>query len=252
MSPYRLNMAFNSALILLSFALITIAPNAQAKTLESQATNPMLLELYTSQGCSSCPPAERWFTKLKQSPDLWRKLIPINFHVDYWDYLGWEDPFAQRQFSHRQRIYKHLGHSRTVATPGFMTNGEQWNGWFYRRPIPQSNNKAIGKLSADLSEHDARIAFQPEQRAEKKSYTVNLAILGFGLKHKIKAGENRRKTLQHDFVVLDYAKAELNSKGKAKLDLPDVEAFNAKEQAIVIWLSEGRDPSPLLAMGDWL
>lgn len=226
--------------------------NAQTKTLESQATKPMLLELYTSQGCSSCPPAERWFTKLKQSPDLWSKLIPINFHVDYWDYLGWEDPFAQRQFSHRQRIYKHLGHSRTVATPGFMANGEQWNGWFYRRSIPQSNDKAIGKLTANISDDRAQITFLPESHKESDSYTINLAILGFGLKHKIKAGENRRKTLQHDFVVLDYTKSELNAQGKTELSLPNVESFNSTEKAIVIWLSEGRDPSPLLAMGDWL
>ncbi|GAA6150740.1 hypothetical protein NBRC116587_01590 [Pseudoteredinibacter isoporae] len=241
-------MILNSLLILVSLILPS---SAQSKTLESQATNPMLLELYTSQGCSSCPPAERWFTKLKQSPDLWSRLIPINFHVDYWDYLGWEDPFAQRQFSHRQRIYKHLGHSKTVATPGFMTNGEQWNGWFYRRSVPQSDDKAIGKLTADISDEHAQLTFQPEHSSGKKTYTVNLAILGFGLKHKIKAGENRRKTLQHDFVVLDVAKADLNAQGKAVISLPDVNAFHAEEQAIVIWLSEGRDPSPLLAMGDW-
>ena len=79
-----------------------------------------------------------------------------------------------------------------------------------------------------------------------------MAILGFDLKHKIKAGENRRKTLQHDFVVLGYKKTRLESDGTVDLDLPETSKFNSNKQAIVLWLSEGRDPSPILAMGDWL
>ncbi|MCV6621349.1 MAG: DUF1223 domain-containing protein [Cellvibrionaceae bacterium] len=243
--------------LLFAFTLASVfaaSANAEAstKTLQSQAQPPMLLELYTSQGCSSCPPAERWFTSLKESPDLWTKLIPINFHVDYWDYLGWKDPFAQSQFSQRQRLYKKLGHSRNVATPGFMTNGEQWNGWFYRRSIPKSELTSPGTLSADINGDEISVNFQATTGSELRPYTVNVAILGFDLKHKIKAGENRRKTLQHDFVVLGYKKTRLTSDGTADLDLPDTNKFNSNKQAIVLWLSEGRDPSPILAMGDWL
>lgn len=223
-----------------------------SKTLQSQAENPMLLELYTSQGCSSCPPAERWFSSLKESPDLWSKLIPINFHVDYWDYLGWKDPFAQAQFSQRQRLYKHLGHSRNVATPGFMTNGEQWNGWFRRQPIPNSEQASIGTLRADISEDEMTVSFQAKSAKDFKPYTVNVAILGFDIQHQIKAGENRRKTLQHDFVVLAFEKSRLGKDGKTAVDLPNTEKFDASKEAIVIWLSDGRDPSPVLALGSWL
>ncbi|WP_084198797.1 DUF1223 domain-containing protein [Halioglobus japonicus] len=70
---------------------------------ERQAT---LLELYTSQGCSSCPPAERWFNTLTDSSRLWDDLVPVVFHVDDWSYLGWKDRFARAEFSQRQRRYK--------------------------------------------------------------------------------------------------------------------------------------------------
>lgn len=245
-----LSHKMSSALIL----ILTLGATAGslAKTLQSQAENPMLLELYTSQGCSSCPPAERWFSTLKESPDLWSKLIPINFHVDYWDYLGWKDPFAQAQFSQRQRLYNRLGHSRNVATPGFMANGKQWNGWFRRRPIPTSNQASIGTLLADISSSEIAINFQPKNPSGFKPYTVNVAILGFDLQQKIKAGENRRKTLQHDFVVLGFEKSRLGNDGKTIVGLPSTKKFKANKQAIVVWLSDKRDPKPVLAVGDWL
>ena len=62
-----------------------------ATTFESGVTRTTLLELFTSEGCSSCPPAEKWLSQLKSNPDLWKKIVPIAFHVDYWDHLGWRD-----------------------------------------------------------------------------------------------------------------------------------------------------------------
>src|SRR5437867_10582189 len=72
---------------------------------QSQQNRTALLELYTSEGCSSCPPAEAWLSKLKDAPGLWRDFVPIAFHVDYWDSLGWKDPFAIKAYSERQRDY---------------------------------------------------------------------------------------------------------------------------------------------------
>ncbi len=65
------------------------------------AGSPVVVELFTSQGCSSCPPADEYFGELTQRGDI----IPLAFHVDYWNYIGWTDPFASKQMTHRQKAY---------------------------------------------------------------------------------------------------------------------------------------------------
>ena len=82
-----------------------------------------VLELYTSEGCSSCPPADRWLSGLKQDDRLWREIIPIAFHVDYWNYIGWQDRFSSPVYSERQRHYARNKGLSTVYTPGFLLNG---------------------------------------------------------------------------------------------------------------------------------
>ena len=88
-----------------------------------------LIELFTSQGCSSCPPAEVWLSKLKSEPGLWKNFVPLAFHVDYWDYLGWRDPWATKEFSDRQRNYAEAWRRDSVYTPGFVLNGREWREW---------------------------------------------------------------------------------------------------------------------------
>jgi len=78
-----------------------------------------LVELYTSQGCSSCPPADEWLNTLKDKPGLWSKFVPVAFHVDYWDYLGWKDSFSKKEYSSRQRLHRKQGNVKVVYTPGF-------------------------------------------------------------------------------------------------------------------------------------
>ena len=76
-----------------------------ATTFESGETQNSLIELFTSEGCSSCPPAEKWMSALKSRDDLWKKTVPVVFHVDYWDHLGWRDRFAKPEFTSRQQRY---------------------------------------------------------------------------------------------------------------------------------------------------
>src|SRR5436190_11363063 len=87
---------------------------------ESPERQTALLELYTSEGCSSCPPAETWFSKLKNAPGLWTNFVPVAFHVDYWNRLGWRDKFSDAQFSERQRAYAQLWSAENIYTPEFV------------------------------------------------------------------------------------------------------------------------------------
>src|SRR5213592_2728274 len=88
------------AMLLCLSVLLVVTVNAQNTplTFQSSGKQTALIELYTSEGCSSCPPAETWLSRLKESPGLWKDFVPLAFHVDYWDYLGWGDPWANKSF----------------------------------------------------------------------------------------------------------------------------------------------------------
>src|SRR5271170_8405110 len=87
--------------------IVVFSVNAepQAISFKSSERQTALLELYTSEGCSSCPPAEAWLTRLKGAPGLWNDFVPLAFHVEYWDNQSWRDKWSSRQFSDRQRGY---------------------------------------------------------------------------------------------------------------------------------------------------
>src|SRR5579859_334549 len=93
--------------------------NAMAVTFQSSERQTSLLELYTSEGCSSCPPAEAWISNLKSRSGLWTDFVPVAFHVDYWNGLGWRDKLSSEEFSQRQRDYAQAWSAQDVYTPEF-------------------------------------------------------------------------------------------------------------------------------------
>ena len=98
-------------------AALPITMSVVAETrFESGPQQTVLVELYTSEGCSSCPPAEAWMSRLQGDPGLWKKFVPIAFHVDYWDRLGWRDRFSSRNWTERQSRYAALWQSESVYT----------------------------------------------------------------------------------------------------------------------------------------
>ena len=93
-------------LAILATVALTAPPATGVPTVfESGAERVNLVELYTSEGCSSCPPADRWLSGLRRNRGLWQQVVPLAFHVDYWDNLGWRDQFADASWSERQRQY---------------------------------------------------------------------------------------------------------------------------------------------------
>ncbi len=96
-------------------ALLLAVPAAQAQSPD----RPIVVELFTSQGCNSCPPADEFLRELSARRDV----LALEFHVDYWDYIGWRDPFAQRHFTDRQRAYSRAMEQRYVYTPQMVIDG---------------------------------------------------------------------------------------------------------------------------------
>jgi peptide-methionine (R)-S-oxide reductase len=211
-----------------------------------------LIELYTSEGCSSCPPADGWLSKLATDPHLWKDVVPVAFHVDYWDYLGWQDVFAKPTFSERQRDYAETWKSPRIYTPGFVMNGAEWLGWREQKSFSAAAGNA-GVLALELSGTAASIRFEPAGKIARG--TAHVALLGTGLTRKILSGENKGRTLTHDFVVLDYQRTTLiNEKGAwvGRSALLHKSQLAPSRYAIAVWITDGERGAPIQAAGAWL
>ncbi len=238
--------------------LLATAPMADAapSKYESGEGRVQVLELFTSQGCSSCPPAEAWLGRLVDRPDLWRRLIPMAFHVDYWDSLGWLDRFASPGHSSRQRAYHRNGILRSVYTPGFVLDGKEWRGWLLNASPEYSQAEKVGRLQVQVEPgKNAAATFRPGDQSAPKKYTAHLAVLGFGLHSTIGAGENAGRTLEENFVVLGVSTAVSGGGSGSQtwlLPWPELSSEKSSRLAVVVWLSSPGNPAPVQATGGWL
>ena len=224
---------------------------APATTFESGDTQSSLIELFTSEGCSSCPPAEKWLSALKSSSDLWKKAVPVAFHVDYWDRLGWRDRFAKPEFTSRQQRYAAAWGGDSVYTPGFVVNGKEWRGWFGGNMTPTSSTK-VGVLRVSLGADEKVSASFAADTVQARPLSLNVALLGNDLESDVKRGENSGRKLRHDFVALQLAKSEMTNQGNlwtgtVLLPMP---SGNDKPGALAAWITE--NTTPIQATGGWL
>lgn len=239
-------------LCVVSSTLTSYSLTSVAAQFESGPEPVPLLELYTSEGCSSCPPADRWFTSLVEQKDLWSRYVPIALHVDYWNYLGWPDRFALAAHSERQRLYRRQGYTKGVYTPGVVLGGQEWRSWRRgTRPGPISMDK-VGSLKLETASDTFTASFAPHPDEKLKSAKLTVALLGMGIESEVRAGENRGRALRHDFVVLaqkTFRGDELEWQGK----LPSTPlAREASRLAVAAWVSVASDLKPLQAVGGWL
>ena len=184
-------------------------PSVMAEcTVTSSAQPVALLELYTSEGCSSCPPADRWLSKL-QAPSS--RVIPLALHVDYWDYIGWKDKFAQLRFSERQREQARLAWSNTVYTPQVMLNGKDFRAWGNPsrfNDVVESINQGVAQANIKLNmkrlEPNVLEVTALAQTVKPGNAAIYIALYENGLSSDVKAGENSGEKLNHDYVVREW------------------------------------------------
>lgn len=170
-----------------------------------------LIELYTSEGCSSCPPADRWLSTLtsRYGPD---QLIPLSLHVDYWDYIGWRDPFAQPQFTERQRRLARFAGSGTVYTPEVFAGMRELRAWrdtaVFERRLQEINSKPA-RADIRLAMHtvegrnlNAEVRFTLPATTQARAELQGVLVLYEDKRvSDVSRGENRGVTLVHDHVV---------------------------------------------------
>jgi hypothetical protein len=182
------------AATLLCAATAHAGPTCEAR---SGATPPAVVELYTSEGCSSCPPAEAWLNTLKGRPEV----IALAFHVNYWDYIGWTDRFATPATTNRQRELARVHGRDGVYTPQIVLGGADWRGWGGERvPAPLDAGAPALRLARDGDTLVASVEAAPG----KTSLAGYWAVLEDGIETRVRAGENAGRTLRHDHVVRFY------------------------------------------------
>lgn len=242
-----------AALLAFLIASNGIAQEELSQVFSSADRDVALVELYTSEGCSSCPPADRWLSQLRSDSGLWRDFVPIAFHVDYWDYLGWPDRFADARYSARQRSYYKEGAVRTVYTPGMFVAGREWTGWRRSDEPDLRGSDTAGVLNATVSGNQVTVDYVSDD-AGSEPLVAHIALLGMGLSSDVRRGENRGRKLNHDFVVLGAVSGRLTATSEqatAELSLP-VSGHSAERYALAVWVSTPRAQRPLQATGGFL
>jgi hypothetical protein len=254
-----------SSLLLVSLCGLLRPPVHGEVMFRSAANHVALIELYTSEGCSSCPPAEKWLGELRQDPKLWREFVPVAFHVNYWDHLGWRDALASKTFTEREHAYAAAWNAPSVYTPCFVRDGLEWR--------PRDAATAANDNTADAGiltvrwtaeTNTCRIDYLPgvNSKPHKGSFSgtsnleVSVALLGGGIVNQVRKGENAGRELRHEFVALRLATAALkkNQDGSwsGKVELPPRTDVVAARHALAAWVTPSGKLSPLQATGGWL
>lgn len=209
-------------------AMTLTAPNATAAacTTNSPAHTVALVELYTSEGCSSCPPADAWLSKL--APQFAAdQLVALALHVDYWDYIGWKDPYAQAHFTERQRKLGRLSRSTTIYTPEVFVGMRELRGWqntttFERRlrEINQQTARADIRLNVEAAgKGEIRITadFRIAKAMRGRDVQSVIVLYEDQLVSHVRHGENRGVSLRHEHVVRYWSPQKLTNAEDSQL-----------------------------------
>jgi len=185
-------------------AIAAVAGHGSARALDactaaSTRSVVPVVELYTSEGCNSCPPADRWLSRLKADPSV----VALAFHVDYWDRLGWKDRFASAAFTARQAAQQSSNGARFSYTPQVVVDGRDRTDWS-RATVSSPARPSAAVDVAVTHQGDRFVATVTPAAGAPQRLAAYWAVTEQGHVTAVKAGENEGVTLQHDFVVRDY------------------------------------------------
>ena len=237
----------------------SVAPAAGA-----EAGGPVVLELFTSQGCSTCPPADRLLSELGRDGSA-GQLVPLSFHVDYWDRLGWSDPFSSSRWSQRQQQYAHALSGDRLATPQLVIDGRSQSVGSKRDEVLRQIAAARARRPAaavDLamdapgragarSRLRVKVSVRVLEQTASRDLDLWVALTQSGLVTEVKGGENAAATLHDDFVVRRLEKA-FTVRGRAgeqrskELDLALDPSWPLADLAVTAFV---QDPASLVIVG---
>lgn len=191
-------------LVIMLGALLTLAREKLTSPALAEDAPPVVVELFTSQGCSSCPPADDLLHELGAQDNI----IALSCHVTYWNYIGWDDPFSDAMCDARQRDYAHARNTSRVYTPEMLFDGQYSTIGSMRHKVQKALNKAAGKthLNVGLAQNDGIVLTIDADDGFSGIGSIMLAKLLPPQDTPVTRGENRGKTLTNAYIVSDIAK----------------------------------------------
>ena len=205
-----ISKASQAAVLAFSLLQLIHAPIAAAELCAAQSgpTRATVIELFTSEGCSSCPPADQWLSTLKVSQASSGAVIQA-FHVGYWDYIGWVDRFASPAHTTRQRKIASLNRLTSIYTPQAVRDGRDWPDWRRTAASSLSAAKEAAAVSISLKEvaKDQFEAVVTAAEGNASAWSAYWSVTEHGHSSKVKSGENAGELLRHDYVVRQYTHA---------------------------------------------
>lgn len=209
----------------------------------SLRADPVFLELFTSQGCSSCPAAEEILSGWGKGAFKRGEVIPLAFHVDYWDYIGWTDPFSSKDFAQRQRNYAKKWGESAIYTPQMVVDGKiGFSGADFMRlkdEIARRSGKAPRgqlKLECRLSGGNLKVLFSASELEAGRLY---LALFENDLQTEVDKGENWGRSLQGDFIVRSFGSVDVPIEGRAQeRNVPVKEEWKPKNMGAVLFYQD--------------
>ena len=225
------------AFALISLSLGFVSSASADCAVQSGAARAHLIELYTSEGCSSCPPADQWLRQLPQSASV----VALAFHVDYWDSLGWRDRFADARYTTRQQALAARAESGIVYTPEVVLDGREWRDWhgdgaLSSLPSSAATMKLTVAAGTRLHVHVDTALASPTEAASYRNY---VALTEDGLTSHVQAGENRGVLLRHDHVVRAFV-GPLPLAG-GEVDVPVPAGVDLAHATLVAFAQRARD-----------
>ena len=214
---------------------------------QEEEKNKVVLELFTSEGCSSCPPADELLSQYSEQTKAGKNnIIALSFHVHYWDRLGRSDPYSDQKYSDRQRAYGKKLNIRKVFTPQMIVNGN----YSFVGSDKEEADKAIAKAKSEpmsttvsISEimiEDNYCQFKYRLSESSKKTTLNFALTENGLSQKVLRGENKNKLLKHDNVVRAFKTVE-SPKKSAEVFLRLPNDGDLSKMRIVVYVQQTED-----------
>jgi hypothetical protein len=221
-------------------ASVIAAPGAVCQA-RSPATLTPVVELYTSEGCSSCPPADKWLSALKDDAGKGR-VVAQAFHVGYWDYIGWVDRFANPAYTDRQRQVASWNRESTIYTPQIVRNGQSWRS----EKVFGKDEPARATIELKRNADDAFVATVTPGEGVG-TWGAYWTVTEHGHASKVKAGENAGEFLKHDFVVRQYVPAG-DYRGASSLTLRAIAAQADHPRQINLVVFDPRNGRTLQAL----
>lgn len=209
-------------------------------TVKSTQTITPVVELYTSEGCSSCPKADNFLSDLGETIDENFNAVLLAFHVDYWNWLGWPDPFSKSEYTDRQRKIGDINNQRSIYTPEIVVAGKEVRGGpniiQYIKNINSENADVSITLDLDADNlNNLNADFEIDNMAQGRAQ-AHVVIFENDIVREIGGGENRGRTLTHDYVVRYWGKsvALLPGKTRKMLSLKIGQDWNHKNLGLAV------------------